>query len=119
MGVGAVVLQNDEAGLPRPIQFASRKMTEAESRYATREQEALAIVWGIEEFDDFVRGRTFVVATDHRSLQWLMTAPQLKSRLMNWAYKLSQYDFLFVGNVLADVLSRLVHWSTTWMPEKG
>jgi len=111
VGIGAVLIQKDEENCPHPIAYASRKMSPAEVLYSTREQEALAILFGIEKFSDFVKGRKFTVITDHRSLSWLLKVPILKGRLLNWAYKLRSYDFEIVyrrgaENQMADLLSR-------------
>ena len=111
-GIGAVVIQKDDDGQAHPIAYASRKMNPAETLYSTREQEALAIIFAIDKFDEFVRGRRFVVVTDHRSLSWLLKVPILKGRLLNWAYKLRAYDFEIAyrrgsENAMADMLSRL------------
>ena len=113
-GVGAVLLQKDDEGNAHPVAYASRKMTSAEMLYSTREQEALAIIFAIEKFNDHIRGRRFTVVTDHRSLSWLMKMPVLKGRLLNWAYRLRSYDFEIVyrrgsENHTADMLSRLHH----------
>ena len=94
--------------------YASRKLTPPEQRFSTREQEALAIIFAVDKFDVFVKGRKFVVITDHRSLSWLMTTPSLKGRLLNWASKLRSFDFSIVyrrgaDNHMADMLSRLVN----------
>ena len=92
--------------------YASRKMTTTEKLYSTREQEALAIIFAIEKFDEFIKGRRFTVITDHRALSWLMKVPVVKGRLLNWAYKLRSYDFDITyrrgtENAMADMLSRL------------
>jgi len=68
-------------------------MNTSENVYSTREQEALAILFGIEKSDEYLRGRRFTVVTDHRSLSWLLKVPILKGRLLNWAFKLRSYDF--------------------------
>src|SRR6185437_16004292 len=59
-----------------------------------------------------MRPRKFVVLTDHSSLQWLLKQDLPKGRLLNWAYKMRQYDFTIeyrrgVNNPCADALSRL------------
>ena len=61
-GVGAMLIRRDEKGYPHPVAYASRKMTTAEKFYSTREQETLAILFGIEKFDQYVRGRRSKVA---------------------------------------------------------
>ena len=50
---------------------------------------------------------------DHSSLQWLLKQDLPKGRLLNWAYRLRQYDFTIeyrrgANNPCADALSRLV-----------
>src|SRR5690606_26131526 len=62
-GIGAVLIQKDDHGHPHPVAYASRKMSPAEVLYSTREQEALAIIFAIEKFNDFVKGRRFTVIT--------------------------------------------------------
>ena len=46
-GLGAVLQQNEEKGW-KPISYASRFLTELESKYSINELELLAVVWAIE-----------------------------------------------------------------------
>jgi len=52
----------------QPVEYASRKMTGAETRYAMIEKEALGITWACEKFDFFQVSRKFEVETDHKPL---------------------------------------------------
>ena len=63
-GLGAALMQNGH-----PIAYASRALTETESRYAQIEKEMLAIVFSVEKFNDFTFGRRTVVHTDHKPLE--------------------------------------------------
>ena len=63
-GLGAALFQND-----KPIAFASKALTPAETRYANIERELLAVVYGCEKFHSYLYGRSFVVKTDHRPLE--------------------------------------------------
>ena len=90
--------------------YASRKLSPQETRYSVRTSEALAIVWAIDKFSVYLRPRKFVVLTDHSSLQWLLKQDLPKGRLLNWAYKMRQYDFTIeyrrgVNNFCADHLT--------------
>ena len=63
-GLGAALLQ-----LQQPVSFASRALTQTETRYAQIEKELLAIVFACEKFDEYIFGRDVVhVETDHKPL---------------------------------------------------
>ena len=116
MGLGAVLLQRQSNGELQPISFMSRKLTPTESRYAQIEREALAVVFGVTKFNQYLMGRKFTIKTDHRPLVKLLgcheSIPCLASiRIKRWAMMLSAYDYdiqYLVGkeNVYADFLSR-------------
>ena len=53
-GLGAILLQNDENGVERPLTYASRSLSDEERKWDTREQEALAVIWAAEYFRPFV-----------------------------------------------------------------
>ena len=68
-GLGAALLQ-----LQHPVSFASRALTQTETRYAQIEKELLAIVFACEKFDKYIFGRDFVhVETDHKPLDEIFT----------------------------------------------
>ena len=69
-GLGAALMQNGH-----PIAYASRALTETESRYAQIEKEMLAIVFSIEKFNDFTFGRRTVVHTDHKPIESIFMKP--------------------------------------------
>ena len=117
-GVAAVLSHPDpQTGADRPIAFASRSLTAAERNYSQLDREALAIIFGVGKYHQFVYGRKFVVKSDHKPLLGLLapgkTLPLAVSpRLMRWKLALTAYDFVlqFVpGREIAnaDGLSRL------------
>jgi len=63
--LGAVLLQLNNTGLWQPVEYASRKLTDTETRYAMIEKEALAITWACEKLDFYLVGRNFEIETDH------------------------------------------------------
>ena len=75
-GLGAVLLQKFEAEW-RPVIFASRSMSETETRYAQIEKEALAITWACDKFSVYILGKQFTVETDHKPLVPLLSSKQL------------------------------------------
>ena len=108
-GLGAALFQND-----KPIAFASKALTPAETRYANIERELLAVVYGCEKFHSYLYGRSFVVKIDHRPLEQihkknLMQAPP---RLQRMLLRPEPYDCIvkyLPGRemVTADAQSRL------------
>lgn len=120
-GLGAVLLQTQPSGERRPVAFASRSMTSTEQRYSQTEKEALATTWAIQRFDEFVRGITFDVETDHLPLLSLlgkMELDMLPPRIQRLRLKTMQYQFRMLhvpGKLLAtaDALSRITHKAST------
>lgn len=109
-GIGAVLLQmEDDEKLP--VAYASRKLQPREKAYAVIEKECLAVVWGIQKFNQYLYGREFLLETDHQPLTYLNKAKTENSRLMRWALQLQPYRFRIIAikgsdNVGADYLSR-------------
>ena len=94
-----------------PVRYASRALQPPESKWTTREQELLAVIWACETFHRYLWGRKFFIQTDHANLQWLQAVSPQKSRLARWAMRLAKYDFELQhrsgkNNGNADALSR-------------
>ena len=106
-GLGAVFLQED-----RPIAYASRALTNAESRYAQIEKELLAVVFAFNKFHQYVYGREVLVESDHKPLESIMkkSLAAAPPRLQRMLLQLQKYSFTLVYKlgremVLADTLS--------------
>ena len=80
----------------RPVAFASRKLSDTETRYHTHDLELLAIVWSCEKWRHYLEGLKdeFVVLTDHMNLKWFMKTKSLSRRQAGWASLLANYHFL-------------------------
>lgn len=87
--VGAVLsVRRSDTWLP--IEFTSKKFTGPQLRWPVREKEAFAIIHALHKFDHFLRGRKFVVHTDHQSLKWLLDATV--GKVARWASRIAEYD---------------------------
>jgi transposase InsO family protein len=109
--VGACLMQDQGSGL-QPVSYISSKMKPAETRYAPHEQELLALVYACNKWRHYLHnGRPFTVLSDHQSLRYFTTQPDLSARQARWKDKLAEFDFTIryiegPKNVVADALSR-------------
>ena len=116
-GVGAVLSHIMENGEERPVAYASRTLTSAEKNYAQLQKEALALIFGVKKYHQYLYGRGFTLVTDHKPLLSILGpksgVPTLAAaRLQRWAIILSayRYDIKFKStgeHYNADALSRL------------
>jgi hypothetical protein len=107
-GLGAGLLQED-----KPLAYASRALTDVESRYAVIEKEMLAIVFALEKWHQFTYGRKVTVYSDHKPLESITRKPLDKApkRLQGMLLRALAYDIevrYLEGKkmMLADTLSR-------------
>nr|GFA33717.1 reverse transcriptase domain-containing protein [Tanacetum cinerariifolium] len=79
--IGAVLGQRRDKHF-RPIHYASKTMTEAESNYTTTEKEMLAVVYAFEKFRSYLILNKSIVYTDHSALKYLFAKKDSKARLL-------------------------------------
>ena len=107
-GLGACLIQDG-----KPIAFASKSLTGAESRYANIEKELLAVVLACICFNTYLQGRSSTVQSDHKPLEMihLKSLHNTPPRLQRMLLQLQKYDMKIVYKpgsemLLADTLSR-------------
>nr|GEU52246.1 hypothetical protein [Tanacetum cinerariifolium] len=109
--IGAVLGQRQDKH-SRPIHYASKTMTEAESNYTTTKKEMLAVVYAFEKFRSYLIINKSIVYTDHSALKYLFSKKDSKVRLLRWAILLQEFTFKVIDtkgaeNLAVDHLSRL------------
>ena len=92
-GLGACLIQKYN-GEDQPIAFASKSLTDVETRYTNIERELLAIVFACQRFSTYLLGRSFVAESNHKPLEMiamknLANAPP---RLQRMLLELQRYD---------------------------
>ena len=108
-GLGAAFLQNGQLAA-----YASRALTDAETRYAQIEKELLAIVFACERFEQYVYARDLIqVESDHKLLEAIFCKPlhSAPKRLQRMLLRLQKYSLRVTYKkgkdmFLADTLSR-------------
>ena len=107
-GLGSCLLQDGQ-----PIAFASRALTDTETRWAQIEKELLAVVFACEKFYQYIYGHAVVVQSDHKPLESIYrksissTTPRLQRMLLRLLK--FQLEIQYVPGkemYLADTLSR-------------
>nr|GEU96289.1 DNA-directed DNA polymerase [Tanacetum cinerariifolium] len=96
----------------RPIHYAIKTMTEAESNSTTTEKEMLAMVYAFDKFWSYLIMNKSIMYTNHSALKYLFVKKDSKERLLRWVLLLQEFTFKVINtkeaeNLAADHLSRL------------
>nr|GEU30898.1 reverse transcriptase domain-containing protein [Tanacetum cinerariifolium] len=102
--IGAVLGKCHEKHF-RPIHYASKMMTDAESNYTTTEKEMLAVVYAFKKFQLYLIMNKCIVHMDHSALKYLFTKKDAKERLLRWVLLLKEFDFKFLDTKGAENLA--------------
>ena len=107
-GLGGVLLQEE-----RPVAYASRSLTHAESRYAQIEKELLAVQFSLERFHQYIYGKKVTIESDHKPLEAIVkkVLASAPPRLQRILLRMQKYDYTLEYKpgkelVLPDMLSR-------------
>jgi hypothetical protein len=78
------------------VAFLSKSLSSVECNYEIHDKEMLAIIRAIEEWRHFLEGAEnwFKVWTDHKNLQYFMTAKKLNRRQARWSLFLARFNFV-------------------------
>jgi hypothetical protein len=105
-GIGGVLIQDGRA-----IAYASRQLQCHEEHYPTYDLELLDVVHALKVWRYYLLGNLVYIYTDHKSLKYLFTQPDLNMRQRRWLELIKDYELEVhyhpgKANVVADVLSR-------------
>lgn len=106
-GLGAACIQDG-----KPMAYASRTLTDTETRYAQIEKELLAVVFACYKFSDYIYGKAVVIETDHEPLVTIHNKPfhTILARLQRMMLRLQKFNLTLTYKkgkqlYLADTLS--------------
>ncbi len=110
---GAIISQADaKTGLIRPVAYASKLFSPAETGYSVIEREACAVIFALRVFRHYLYGEEILCLTDHQPLSWLLNIKQSTGRLARWSLLLQDFNITVKyksgkQNVNADSCSRV------------
>jgi transposase InsO family protein len=110
-GMGAVLLQADDAGREQVIAYASASLDKHERNYSPFLLEMAACSWAVDHFRVYLKGRSFILQTDHKPVEKM--SKMHKKTLNRLQEQMSEFAFVVQHkpgeqNVVADALSRNV-----------
>ncbi len=78
-----------------PVAFLSKSLSPIERNYEIHDKEMLVIIRALQEWWHFIEGAEHQceIWTDHKNLEYFMTAKQLNWRQAQWSLYLSRFDF--------------------------
>ena len=76
--------------------FLSKSLSPVKRNYKIHDKEMLAIVQALEEWRHFVEGAEHrcKIWTDHKNLEYFMSAKKLNCWQARWSFLLAQFDFI-------------------------
>ena len=114
VGIGAVLLQEDNNGIDHPVCYFSKKFNKHQKNYSTVEKECLALILAIQQFEVYLTSSTspIVVFSDHNPLSFLHKLKNKNQRLLRWSLLLQEFnlDIRHIkgkDNIIPDALSRV------------
>ncbi|XP_062201998.1 uncharacterized protein LOC133904517 [Phragmites australis] len=105
-GLGCVLMQKGHV-----IAYASRQLRKHEENYPTHDLELAAVVHALKIWRHYLIGQRCEIYSDHKSLKYIFTQPDLNLRQRRWLELIKDYNLGInyhpgKANVVADALSR-------------
>jgi hypothetical protein len=105
-GIRGVLMQDGRA-----ITYALWQLRRHEKKYPTHDIELLVVIHTLKVWRHYLLGNLVHIYTNHKSLKYLFTQPDLNMRQRRWLelikdYKLEVHYHSSKANVIADALSR-------------
>jgi len=104
-GIGWVLMQDDKV-----VAYASRQLRPHEGNYPMHDLELAAVVHALKIGRHYLIGKKCQIFTDHKSLKYIFTQPDLNLRQRRWLELVKDYDLGInyhsgKSNVVDDALS--------------
>nr|AAN04956.1 Putative polyprotein [Oryza sativa Japonica Group] len=105
-----------------PDQTKDFQLRPHEGNYPTHDLELAAVVHALKIWRHYLIGNRCEVYTDHKSLKYIFTQPDLNLRQRRWLELIKDYDMGIhyhpgKANVVADALSRKSYCNVAWVEQ--
>jgi hypothetical protein len=109
--LGCVLMQEG-----RVISYSSRQLGCHEEHYRTHDFELAVVVMALRTWRHYLLGNVVHIYTDHKSLKYIFTQPDLNMRQRRWLELIKDYEVEVQqhpgkANVVAGTLSRKAHYN--------
>ena len=110
--VGAILVQDDENGIERPIQYISKQLHGNQLSWPVIEKEGFGVMFAIKKLQPYLHGAEFTIFTDHKPLKSLLVNQNRNLKVQRWSIALAEMGAEIKyregrNNIRADTLSRL------------
>jgi len=98
VGIGTLLCHRLEDETEKPILHASRTLAFAERRYSQFKKEALAVIFQLKHYHQYLYGCQCVILFDHKPLKYILsesksTLTMASARIQWWAILLGGYCY--------------------------
>ena len=113
IGIGAVLLQEDDNCIDHPVCYFSKKLNKHQRNYSTIEKECLALILALTHFEVYISSSAvhpIIVFSDHNPLTFIDKVRCKNQRLLRWSLMLQEFNIEIrhirgKDNIIADALS--------------
>ena len=74
------------------VAYASRQLNTHERNYPTHELELAAVVFALKKWRQYLLGNRYEIFSDHQSLKYIFTQPDLNLRQRRWIEKIKHWQ---------------------------
>jgi hypothetical protein len=108
-GLGGVLMQKG-----RVISYSLRQLRHHEEHYPTHDLELAVVVMTLRTWQHYLLGNVVHIYTDHESLKYIFTQPNLNMRQRRWLELIKDYELEVhyhpgKANVIVNALSHKTH----------
>ncbi|XP_026383710.1 uncharacterized protein LOC113279224 [Papaver somniferum] len=124
VAIGALLAQEDEEDIERPIYYFSRTMRDAQLRYPKAERACLALIHAIQRFRHYLLSNRVVLVAKADPIKFLLSKPALIGRPVKCLLQMSEFDIACVppraikGKEVVDLLAAFPGEDITMLHEE-